>query len=88
MAERSQRGSNLSREDRERGGRTSASRQVRDERGKFAGAQGRHAAAQSHGSEGRRRTEHGGPKDQNQLSENELDEHSMERSSSGHSTTR
>jgi hypothetical protein len=33
----SQRGSNLSREDRERGGRASAAKQVRDARGQFAG---------------------------------------------------
>jgi hypothetical protein len=38
MAEKtSQRGSNLSREDRERGGRASAAKQVRDARGQFAG---------------------------------------------------
>ena len=33
----SQRGSNLSRADRERGGRASAAKQVRDARGQFAG---------------------------------------------------
>jgi hypothetical protein len=38
MAEKtSQRGSNLSREDRERGGRASAAKQIRDARGQFAG---------------------------------------------------
>ena len=38
---RSPRGSNLSQEDRIRGGRRSASRQVRDSRGQFAGARER-----------------------------------------------
>jgi len=47
MAEKSQRGSNLTREDRERGGKASASRQVRDQRGQFAGARGKSAASQS-----------------------------------------
>lgn len=40
MAEKSQRGANLSREDRERGGRASAAKQVRDARGQFAGTKG------------------------------------------------
>lgn len=37
MAEKSQRGSNLTREHRERGGRQSAAKQQRDSRGQFAG---------------------------------------------------
>lgn len=37
MAEKSQRGTNLTRQDRERGGRESAAKQERDSRGQFAG---------------------------------------------------
>lgn len=37
MAEKNQRGANLTQADRERGGRTSAAKQVRDARGQFAG---------------------------------------------------
>lgn len=42
MAEvrKSQRGANLTQADRERGGRASAAKQVRDARGKFAGSKG------------------------------------------------
>lgn len=39
-----QRGANLTQADRERGGRTSASRQIRDARGQFAGAKARREA--------------------------------------------
>ena len=36
--QKSQRGANLTQADRERGGRVSAAKQIRDARGKFAGA--------------------------------------------------
>jgi hypothetical protein len=53
MAEKSQRGSNLTREHRERGGRQSAAKQQRDSRGQFAGTRktqgGAHAGGSSAG---------------------------------------
>jgi len=50
MTEKSQRGANLTREDRERGGRASAAKQVRDSRGQFAGTRGKNK--ENHGRTG------------------------------------
>ena len=52
MAEKSQRGSNLTREHRERGGRQSAAKQQRDSRGQFAGTRKSNGGGLSSGGSG------------------------------------
>lgn len=64
MADNNARGSNLTQEDRARGGRESAKRQVRDERGQFAGIRGKKTEEKEKKHAGESRAEQGEQKQQ------------------------
>ncbi len=64
MADNNARGSNLTQEDRARGGRESARRQVRDERGQFAGIRGKKPEEKEKKHAGESRAEQGEQKQQ------------------------